>query len=37
LDDTGVPVPATGAVAARINAEWQRDRQCADLSPTPVR
>jgi poly-gamma-glutamate synthesis protein (capsule biosynthesis protein) len=37
LDDTGVPVPATGAVAARINAEWQRDRQCANLSATPVR
>jgi poly-gamma-glutamate synthesis protein (capsule biosynthesis protein) len=37
LDDTGVPVPATGAVAARINAEWQRDRQCANLSAKPVR
>ena len=37
LDDTGVPVPATGAVAGRINAEWQRDRLCADLSATPVR
>jgi hypothetical protein len=37
LDDTGVPVPATGAVAARINAEWQRDRQCANLSATPIR
>jgi poly-gamma-glutamate synthesis protein (capsule biosynthesis protein) len=37
LDDTGVPVPATGADAARINAEWQRDRQCANLSATPVR
>jgi poly-gamma-glutamate synthesis protein (capsule biosynthesis protein) len=37
LDDTGVPVPATRADAARINAEWQRDRQCANLSATPVR
>ena len=37
LDDTGVPVPATGAVAARINTEWQRDRQCANLSAKPVR
>lgn len=37
LDDTGVPVPATGPVAARINAEWQRDRHCANLSATPVR
>ena len=29
---------ATGAVAARISAEWQRDRQCADLlTHAPVR
>jgi Bacterial capsule synthesis protein PGA_cap len=37
LDDTGVPVPAVGAEAARINAEWDRDRQCAGLSATPTR
>jgi poly-gamma-glutamate synthesis protein (capsule biosynthesis protein) len=37
LDDSGVPVPATGATAARIDAEWERDRECADLSATPVR
>lgn len=37
LDDTGVPVPAVGAQAARINAEWERDRQCAGLSATPPR
>ncbi len=35
LDDTGVPVPATGADAARINAEWERDRQCAGLAARP--
>src|SRR6478752_1248003 len=28
LDDTGVPVPATGTEADRINTEWQRDREC---------
>lgn len=37
LDDSGVPVPATGATAARIDAEWERDRECADLSAAPVR
>ena len=36
LDDTGVPVPATGAIADRINAEWERDRACAGLSRTPA-
>jgi poly-gamma-glutamate synthesis protein (capsule biosynthesis protein) len=35
LDDTGVPVPATGAEADRINAEWQRDRECTDLAGRP--
>ncbi len=33
LDDTGVPVPATGATKERIDAEWERDRKCADLAP----
>ena len=37
LDDTGVPVPATGAQKDRIDADWERDRECADLSATPVR
>jgi hypothetical protein len=35
LDDTGVPVPATGAQADRINAQWDTVRQCADLSAAP--
>jgi poly-gamma-glutamate synthesis protein (capsule biosynthesis protein) len=35
LDATGVPVPATGATADRIDAEWERDRQCANLSASP--
>jgi poly-gamma-glutamate capsule biosynthesis protein CapA/YwtB (metallophosphatase superfamily) len=35
LDDTGVPVPATGEQADRINAEWQRDRECTDLAAGP--
>lgn len=37
LDDTGVPVPATGAEAARINDQWAAARDCAELSPTPPR
>lgn len=37
LDGRGVPVPATGAQAARINAEWERARQCAGLAGTPTR
>ena len=37
LDDRGVPVPATGGEAARINAEWAQVRQCADLAATPPR
>ncbi len=35
LDSTGVPVPATGSTLARINAEWERDRACTDLSTRP--
>ena len=35
LDDTGVPVPATGAEADRINAQWEQVRQCADLAAAP--
>ena len=35
LDDTGVPVPATGAQADRINAQWEQVRGCAELSSTP--
>lgn len=37
LDARGVPVPATGATKSRIDAEWARDRGCADLSATPPR
>jgi len=35
LDDTGVPVPAAGAEADRINAQWKQARQCADLAAAP--
>ncbi len=35
LDDTGVPVPAAGAEAARINTQWAAARDCAGLSDTP--
>lgn len=35
LDASGVPVPAVGAAAQRIDAEWQTDRRCAGLSATP--
>jgi poly-gamma-glutamate synthesis protein (capsule biosynthesis protein) len=35
LDDRGVPVPATGVEAGRITAEWDADRQCANLSASP--
>ena len=35
LDDTGVPVPATGAEAERIDAQWEQARECADLAATP--
>jgi poly-gamma-glutamate synthesis protein (capsule biosynthesis protein) len=38
LDDTGVPVPATGATLTRLNAEWTSVRtRCTDLLPTPPR
>jgi poly-gamma-glutamate capsule biosynthesis protein CapA/YwtB (metallophosphatase superfamily) len=37
LDSTGVPVPATGATARRIHAEWAGDRSCTDLSASPPR
>ena len=32
LDARGIPVPATGATKARIDAEWAGDRRCAGLS-----
>ncbi len=35
LDSTGVPVPATGAQKARIDAEWTRARECAGLLAAP--
>jgi poly-gamma-glutamate synthesis protein (capsule biosynthesis protein) len=35
LDARGVPVPATGAVARAITAEWDADRACTGLSATP--
>jgi poly-gamma-glutamate capsule biosynthesis protein CapA/YwtB (metallophosphatase superfamily) len=35
LDSTGVPVPATGALATRINAEWTTARSCAGLASQP--
>lgn len=35
LDSRGVPVPAVGAEAARIGAEWNSDRGCANLSSRP--
>jgi Bacterial capsule synthesis protein PGA_cap len=35
LDDRGVPVPATGAQRRRIDAEWNSDRQCTNLSSRP--
>ena len=36
LDDSGVPVPAAGTTKARIDAQWERDRQCAGLAATPA-
>jgi poly-gamma-glutamate synthesis protein (capsule biosynthesis protein) len=33
----GVPAPAQGAQAARIQAEWDADRSCAALAGTPPR
>ena len=35
VDDRGVPVPATGAVADRIDGEWRTARDCTDLSGKP--
>jgi Bacterial capsule synthesis protein PGA_cap len=35
LDSTGVPVPAVGDEAARIDREWEQDRQCAGLLSRP--
>jgi capsule synthesis protein PGA_cap len=37
LDDRGIAVPATGAEASRIRAEYEQARQCADLLPSPPR
>ncbi len=37
LDQRGVPVPATGADAAHIRAEWSQARECAGLSGAPPR
>jgi poly-gamma-glutamate synthesis protein (capsule biosynthesis protein) len=37
LDSRGVPLPATGAEKQHIDAEWQADRRCTDLSGTPPR
>jgi poly-gamma-glutamate capsule biosynthesis protein CapA/YwtB (metallophosphatase superfamily) len=37
LDQRGVPIPATGAQATRIDAEWAQARQCTDLAATPPR
>ena len=37
LDHTGVPVPATGAEAARINTQRAAARDCAGLSDPPPR
>lgn len=35
LDSRGVPQVATGAAKARIDAQWDRDRVCADLAASP--
>jgi hypothetical protein len=35
LDARGVPMPVTGSERSRIAAEWNGDRQCADLSAQP--
>jgi poly-gamma-glutamate synthesis protein (capsule biosynthesis protein) len=37
LDDSGVPVPATGTQAERITSEWQQDRECTNLADEPPR
>jgi poly-gamma-glutamate synthesis protein (capsule biosynthesis protein) len=36
VDDRGVPVPATGATKARIDAEWNHARTCTQLSASPT-
>ena len=36
LDTRGVPLPATGAQAAQIAAEWTGDRQCTGLAAAPT-
>ncbi len=35
LDGTGVPVPATGSEANRIDAQWDAARSCAGLASKP--
>ncbi|MEP6599571.1 MAG: CapA family protein [Actinomycetota bacterium] len=35
LDARGVPLPATGSEAARINQQWAQDRECAGLAAEP--
>ena len=37
LDGTGVPVPATGSEAERIDQQWERVRTCAGLMAQPPR
>lgn len=37
LTDQGISLPVTGAAAARIEAEWERARDCAGLSADPPR
>jgi poly-gamma-glutamate synthesis protein (capsule biosynthesis protein) len=37
LDARGIPVPATGAAARSIVAQWKADRSCTDLSASPPR
>ena len=37
LDDRGIPVPAAGAQARRIDAQWAQVRHCADLAAAPPR
>jgi poly-gamma-glutamate synthesis protein (capsule biosynthesis protein) len=36
LDDRGVPLPATGATAQRITAEWDARRSCTNLAARPA-
>jgi hypothetical protein len=37
LDDRGIPMPATGATASRIRAEYEQARECAGLLTKPPR